>query len=288
MDRQTSDSVKEITGQRQSDRIRYAYSIRILATDSSGLVVEEGARTDVITRDGGMLVTHLSLSTGVRILIKRGERQVEARIVGQCGIRNEENLFGFQFADPSLQDFWDVKFPPLVPDSVVGRAVLQCSRCSRQEVLHLGETEMMVRESMQMIPHHCEHCDSETLWVEPQVVGEKGVIIGSGSYEVQSSAPPRRQKTINDRKYARISMKNAKACLHRPGFADDIVSVIDISRGGIRFLSLVDYQPNTRLEVAVPYTSGGANVFTPARVARVQCRPTADIPGDFGLEYVKK
>jgi len=50
---------------------------------------------------------------------------------------------------------------------------------------------------------------------------------------------------------------------------------------------MVDYVPGTELEVAVPYTQGGANVFTRAKVVRVRCRPTADIPGEFGLAYLK-
>jgi hypothetical protein len=118
-------------------------------------------------------------------------------------------------------------------------------------------------------------------------VGDNGVVVRSRAYDVLSQLlQPRR--TSNDRKHTRISMKNAKACLHRPGFADDVVTVVDLSRGGVRFLSLIDYTPGQLVEVAVPYTAGGANVFTPAKIVRVKCRPTADIPGDFGLQYVKK
>jgi hypothetical protein len=76
-------------------------------------------------------------------------------------------------------------------------------------------------------------------------------------------------------------------CIRRPGYADDIVDVLDLSRGGVHFMSFVDYYRETMVEVAVPYTNGGANVFVPAQIARVQSRPASGIPGDFGLRYTK-
>lgn len=83
-------------------------------------------------------------------------------------------------------------------------------------------------------------------------------------------------------------MKRTKACIKRLGQADDVVDVIDVSRGGFRFFSLVDYQPKAYLAIAVPYTEGGANVFIPARVVRVKTRPKApDIYGEFACQYEK-
>ncbi len=286
MDSQGTATSPAFTGVRKSDRIRYGYSLRLIGTDQNGYEFEGDARTEVVTRDGGLLVTAFTLATGQKINLARADKKLEARVIGQCGIRDESNLYGFQFTEPAI-GFWDVKFPELTEGSGVARLVLQCSRCSRQEVMHLGEIEMVVFENMHLIPHRCENCGNETLWNEPQIVGDNGVVVGSRAYDVRSQLlQPRR--TSNDRKYTRISMKNAKACLHRKGFADDIVTVVDLSRGGVRFLSLVDYTPGAVVEVAVPYTAGGANVFTPGKIVRVKCRPTADIPGDFGLEYIKK
>jgi hypothetical protein len=56
----------------------------------------------------------------------------------------------------------------------------------------------------------------------------------------------------------------------------------------VNFLSFVDYQPKAYVEIAVPYTEGGANVFTPARVVRVNSRATPpDIRGECGCQYEK-
>lgn len=282
-----SSAAPTSSAQRKSDRIRYAYRLRITGKDASGNAFDEDGRSEVITRDGGLLVTTLSLTTGTVIRISRGEKSVEARIVGQCGLRGEEYLYGVQFVEALTAPFWDVHFPEMSPEGGVAKMVLQCSQCSRQDLFHLSEVEMMVYETMKVIPRRCGHCKLETLWLEPEILGESSLVSGNAAYNLHGEQKPRRPRTVNDRKHSRVQMRNIKACLHREGFADDVVTVTDLSRGGIGFMSLVDYVPGTRVEVAVPFTEGGGNVFTPGRIVRVRCRPTVDIPGEFGLEYNK-
>ena len=273
--------------QRQSDRIRYAYRLRITGKDSSGIPFDEAGRTEVITRDGGLVVTTLSLTTGTVICISRGLKSADARIVGQCGLRGDEYLYGVQFLNALTEPFWDVNFPPANTDGSVAKMVLQCSQCARQDLFHLSEVEMMVYETMKVVPRKCGKCKLETLWLEPEILGEGGLVSGNAAYSLRGEMVSRRPRTVNDRRHSRIQMRNIRACLHRDGFEDDVVTVTDLSRGGIGFMSLVDYVPGTRVEVAVPYTQGAGNVFTPGKIVRVRCRPTVDIPGEFGLEYIK-
>jgi len=272
---------------RQSDRIRYAYRLRLTGKDSSGIPFDEAGRTDVITRDGGLVVTTLSLVTGTVIRMSRGLKSVEARIVGQCGLRGDEYLYGVQFTKSLNEPFWEVHFPSAKQEGAVGRMVLQCSQCARQDLFHLSEIEMMVYETMKVVPRNCGNCKLETLWLEPEILGEGGLVSGNAAYNVRGDGMSRRSRTLNDHRHSRIQMRNIKACIHRDGVYDDVVTVTDLSRGGIGFMSLVDYQPGTRVEVAVPYTAGAGNVFTPGKIVRVRCRPTVDIPGEFGLEYIK-
>jgi hypothetical protein len=288
MDAPQSGANSATAAQRQTERIRYSYRLRIFANDSSGYRVEDDARTEVITRDGGLIVTPLSLSIGAVVAMRRGNRETPARIVAQVGIRDENYMYGVQFTELLTEPFWDVNFPPYNGESSAGRVVLQCSPCSRQELLRLSEIEMLVFENMKVIPRVCENCKRETLWIEPALLGDFGLVSGSAAYNGPNQNPSKkRDRNVNDRRHARVGMRNIRACLQRRGFSDDVVNVLDLSRGGIRFISLVDYVPGTKIEVAVPYTEGGANVFTPARVARVRCRPTVDLPGEFGLEYIK-
>jgi hypothetical protein len=287
MDNNQAGEAEAAGVQRQSDRIRYAYRLRITGKDSHGIPFDEAGRTDVITRDGGLVVTTLSMVTGTVIRLSRGLKAVDARIVGQCGLRGEEYLYGVQFVQAITEPFWDVNFPPAQAEGSVGKLVLQCSQCARQDLLHLSEIEMMVYETMKVVPRNCPRCKVETLWLEPAVLGDGALVSGNAAYHMEGGPVFRRARTVNERKHSRLQMRNIKACLQRPGMSDDVVTVTNLSRGGIGFVSLVDYFPGTRLEVAVPYTQDGANVFTAAKIVRVRCRPTVDIPGEFGLEYVK-
>jgi hypothetical protein len=72
----------------------------------------------------------------------------------------------------------------------------------------------------------------------------------------------------NRRKHPRTKV-NYKACIQRSGFAEDIVTCEDMSRGGICFKSRKQYFPRTSIEVAVPYSPGGNAIFVPAEIAWV-------------------
>ena len=272
--------------QRPGERIRYAFRVQVTGTDSSGYDFSQPVRTEIVTRDGGLIICPMVLNVGDVINLMRGEKRVNARIVGQVGIRKEEQLYGLQFleSDPS---FWGVKFADLNQEAA-GRAVLECGACTMQQVLPLGEIEMLVFESTKVVAHDCDRCGRQTLWMEPSILGEPELLTGAEAFNQSFEVRPMRSASINDRIYQRISMRNTKACIRRPGYADDVVDVLDLSRGGVHFISHVDYYRNTMVEVAVPYTNGGANVFVPAEVVRIQCRPTSGIPGDFGLRYVKR
>jgi len=276
------------TDQRTSDRVRYAFRVHVTGTDSSGYDFSQPVRTEVVTRDGGLIVCPMVLNVGDVINLMRNEKRVNARIVGQVGILKEEQLYGIQFLE-SNPDFWGIRFAEQGLEAA-GRAVLECGACSTQQVLPLGEIEMLVFESTKVVAHDCERCRRQTLWMEPSILGEPELLTGADAYAQSNEtgmAKVKRSASINDRKHQRISMRNTKACIRRVGYSDDVVDVLDLSRGGVHFISFVDYYRGTVVEVAVPYTNGGANVFVPAEVARVQSRPSSGIPGDFGLRYIK-
>ena len=49
-----------------------------------------------------------------------------------------------------------------------------------------------------------------------------------------------------------------------------MVQVENVSRTGLLFTSPTLYEKGSLIEVAAPYTPGGANVFVTARIARYQ------------------
>jgi PilZ domain len=75
----------------------------------------------------------------------------------------------------------------------------------------------------------------------------------------------------NRRKHVRTRV-NFKACVRRPGMADDVVACEDMSRGGLRFKSSKKYFDKMLIDVAVPYSPGEA-IFVPAQIVYVQELP---------------
>jgi hypothetical protein len=264
------------------ERVRYAYRVRLIGTDSSGVAFEDEVRTELVTRDGALVVSSRSLAGDAVVFMRRESKVMQARVLGQVGLRQDEYLYGMVFCGSYVAGFWDVTFPE--KPTRKRQRQLECSRCLRQDGLKLAEVEEVVFESMHGLSRRCINCGHETLWVEPAIPGEAELVTGSASYRFDPLTVGR--PATNRRKHARIAMKNVKACIHREGFTEDVVTVLDMSRGGIRFLSLVDYRPGADVTVSVPFTPGGSNVFSKAKVVRVQTRPRDGMLGEFGLQYV--
>jgi hypothetical protein len=67
--------------------------------------------------------------------------------------------------------------------------------------------------------------------------------------------------------------------------ARDIATILDVSRGGIAFRSTTAYRVHSWIELAAPYTEGGANIFVAGRI--VWQRPTLAGFHEYGVQYVK-
>jgi hypothetical protein len=76
----------------------------------------------------------------------------------------------------------------------------------------------------------------------------------------------------NRRKHVRTRV-NFKACVRRPGLANDVVACEDMSRGGLRFKSNRKYFEKMLIDVAVPYAPGDQAIFVPAQIVFVQELP---------------
>ena len=125
-------------------------------------------------------------------------------------------------------------------------------------------------EANQRLSHPCESCAKVTAWVP--------VPDGTTAGEISASRGPQ------DRQFQRTKVKMT-ACIQGLGAEGDVVQVLDVSRGGISFLSQRIYEKDTWINVAVPYTPGTANIFVAGRVARRE--PAGDEYYEYGVQYVK-
>ena len=270
---------------RRSDRVQLRIPVRVIRTERDSKDWEETARTEVVSRHGGSLVLRHTLAPGNTLILSlRGDRQA-VRVVGQVGICDEGHIYGVAFL-AEAKSFWGISFPESEPDCGMGTILGYCGTCFRQEVLHLNEIEMMVHESNQFITRWCAYCNADCFWYPSQQGQDPASIerISTADAAMEYLPFPR---GANDRKHPRLNFRNTQACIHRPDHQKDVVKVLDLSRGGVRFLSFVDYAPGSWVQVAVPYMEAAGNVFVPARVIRVNSHPAGPIPGEFALAYVR-
>lgn len=103
--------------------------------------------------------------------------------------------------------------------------------------------------------------------------------------QFEPSPPPKPpERHVERRRSARITMRQAKACIEGPDRTPEVAELINISRGGVCFRSHRVYPLHCQIRVAAPYTDGSTNVFVPARIVRVHRDSWG---GVYGAEYTR-
>ena len=89
---------------------------------------------------------------------------------------------------------------------------------------------------------------------------------------------------VNRRRDVRTSVKFT-ACVRQDVSGDEIVECDDISKGGASFRSRRNYQPGSRIEIAVPYSPGGHVIFVAATIRHIEELPARLFR--YGVAYAK-
>ncbi|MGH9491916.1 MAG: PilZ domain-containing protein [Terriglobales bacterium] len=280
---------------RKSDRVSLSFPIVVSGADiATGHAFVENGRTLLISRTGGTIVLTRILGPEQTIFIKclATQKEGEARIVGQLGIQLDCHIYGIAMLDPRV-DLWGIRFPDLSEaEKALGRVCLQCITCSTREVCYLSEVELEVFDVNHNLGRSCTQCREWTLWKEvPQDFEEPPA---APKPETQSQPPspeappapaPPPPGPAHRRRFNRTNLRKT-GCVRQPGSDPDIVHVLDMSRGGVRFESKRIYRRFSWVEIAVPYIGGGAaEVFVPGRIARIIERK--DGKQEYGIEYVR-
>jgi len=261
--------------------------IQVSGTQAGGDFAEK-ARTLSISRHGATIVLNQKLDPAQQITIQRvgTDKQANARVVGPIGGQPQGYVYGIAFLDTNV-NLWDIEFPALTePDKAVARVLLECATCQTREVTHLNELEAEVFEANRSLTRPCKSCNGWTSWRLGfhERAGE-GPPPPAQPDPVAPAAPlAPAPRTENRRKHNRIVMK-VTACVRQPGFGEEIVRVQDVSRGGLHFVSPNTYFEGSRIEVAVPYTPGGANIFVAARIAWSREQPDKQLKS-YGVRYI--
>ena len=278
---------------RRSDRVSLSVPIVVTGMDiAKGGDFVEDARTLLISRTGGTIVLPRILGPEQTIFIRciPTQKEAEARVVGQLGIQLDSHIYGVAMLDPSV-DLWGIRFPdPSEAERALGRVCLQCITCGTREVCYLSEVELEVFDVNHNLGRNCGQCREWTLWKDvPQDLDETGKSLAGLGQELSPEAAAAPAAPVpgskNRRRFTRTNMRKT-GCVRQPGSDPDVVQVLDMSRGGVRFESKRTYRRGSWVEIAVPYIGGGAaEVFVPGRIARVIERKGAK--HEYGIEYVR-
>lgn len=276
-------------GVRRSSRIPKEIDILLVGSDTEGKVFSEKTKTVLLSRHGAGIVSRYKLSAEQELVLRRLDRnkETEVRVVGQIGEQADIYTYGVAFLD-SAQNFWGINFPvPSETERQMQVVSLECGSCQARERVEQTDLESDVYRINAGIVRYCKKCGSSTLWKRAsEGVEETPVVVEMvqsrevGWVDGQEKAPAPVVVTAteeptpgarreNRRRHVRTKV-NFKACVRSYAHGDDIVTCLDVSRGGLCFKSRKEYPEKFRIEVAAPYTPGVHNIFTPAEIVYVQ------------------
>jgi hypothetical protein len=250
------------------NRIRIAVPVEVCGTDLNGQDFLERTQTESVSASGATLLLNRFLGPDQNLVIRRrgSRKEIVGTVVGQIGIRSDGFVYGIAVKGTD-SNFWGVHFPP--GSDATHATSVRCTCCLRAESVELDEIEAGVLQANNLLSRACDECCAITFWQQ---------------CETTDSVPPRTGSKPNRRKNVRTSMK-ASACLCQPTGLRDVAGLLDISRGGICFRTTQTYTVHSWVELAVPYTEGGANIFVPGRIAWE--RPVSNGFREYGVQYVR-
>ena len=268
--------------QRRSDRVAVQMPLVMSGVDVLGETFTEPAQTIVIARYGAKILCRRKLAPQLEISLRSlmTNEEADARVVG-CVLDDAKGMqYGIELIDPEA-NIWGVEFPPYDPKaSAIGRVLLECVRCKRREVVNLNELEAEVLERSHSLWRECKRCVEPTLWKEAWLKAHEELPEPDDA-PVAKPEPPRR--TRDDRRYGRLEIQ-MEALIRDPQTWEEVVKTMDVSRGGFRFKSRKHYAMDWNIEVALPRSTGGANIFSAAKIKFV-----GETPGEeekiYGVAY---
>ncbi|MGH9704390.1 MAG: PilZ domain-containing protein [Candidatus Acidiferrales bacterium] len=278
----------ENRNRRRSDRISLSVPVSLSSYASTDREFKEMGKTLSVSRYGAAVILRKPLNPVQEIRIRSLEsgKEAVAQVVGQMGQQLDGYIYGIAFVDKNVNP-WSIEFPPLTDeDMAVSRLLLECDACHSREVVHADEHQTEVFQASQSLSRPCRKCDSWTVWRTAKIAEfeESSPTSNRPAPTSAPAVPTQLKRNRNDRKHVRTSMK-VMACIRHPGFGEnEVTPIVNISRGGFCFSSSKTYLKDASIEVAVPYTEGGANIFVSAKVVWQRDLPKSN-RREYGVAY---
>jgi hypothetical protein len=278
---------------RTSDRVTLTLQIRISGTAVDGHVFSEKARTLLLSPNGAMIIIGRNLTPQEEILIRRDAigKESPAQVLGLVKKQADGFVYGVKLLNPTV-NLWEINFIPLSEEQrAVGRTLLQCGKCGLREVIYLEEFEIEVYHANQYIYHTCNRCGEPTIWNGTKHDPEEWMREVTPSPPPPPPPPPPESqpapRTKNERRHNRIGCKLQACIRYESHFDDEVLEINDVARGGVSFKTRKYLAPGTKIEIAVPYSKGMANIFVPAEIVRLKAIPDKNLY-EYGAAYIKR
>jgi hypothetical protein len=262
---------------RRSARIAIQIPVEVIGVESNGHRFCDLARTESVSEHGGCLLLNRILAAQQELRLRRllGE-EITVRVIGEVKRTAEGILYGVSFLEGSF-DYWGIHFPASALKLALFRVLLECRQCTSREVVPLNDTQLADLDDERRLLRTCESCGQQTDWVRTEFA------VGQAPRKKEHIAVTEAKPAENRRKSLRARLR-LTACIRKPG-SEEIVPIIDVSRGGLRFRSERIYAAGNWVQVAVPFTMNTANIFVPAQV--IWHGDEAGPDHEYGLKYIK-
>jgi PilZ domain-containing protein len=260
---------------RRSDRVSIELPIEVSGTDATGRMFLQAGKTVLINRHGAKILLPKVLVPDQEVSLRCKETKLEAdgRIVGQIGEGPGGFFYGISFLN-SESNPWGIEFPEMSAGAdAVGRILLECVACHVREVAYLDDFELEVLEANQVISRSCKRCTDVSMWKKSFAEIPAEETVAAQEKKQEQRREPRRDMRV-------------QACVRSFEFNEEVVMTQNISRSGLCFASRRPYRKGWDIEVAVPYSKGGGNIFMKAKIARIQEVKSEDITL-YGAFYVR-
>lgn len=298
---------------RRSGRISKEIPILLFGSDCDGYVFTEDTHTVVLSQHGAGVVSRYRLIPEQELVVrwKDAGREAEVRVVGEVGKQGNFHTYGVAFLDDKL-DFWRMEFPPAPhqPERPLA-LLLECGTCGDTVELLNGDFEYDICAIHGGLTRFCADCGMLTVWRTPQdavprvrkakrvdarapeqTLPENGAYLPGGLVDPllqEKSAPapvgvarpkeeaapvPLAETVAQEERRSRTRAKvNFFACVRSDAFPEEIVTCIDMARGGVSFKSQNCHRKDSVIQIAVPFAAEEKKapaIFVKGRIANVR------------------
>lgn len=261
---------------RRSDRILTPIRIRVSGAEALGDTFEEETITVSVNKHGACISLQHTLRPDQEINIQNLENGIATkfRVVGELrqvfGARRE---WGVETHCPEC-NIWGLDFA-LPPDDTQPKVLISCTDCQKGILSPLSSIEYDVLLYTGVISRHCQFCDQTTRWA-PSGNPPEPLLIARAVRPVSSPLERRKHRRRNLTMILRVRNEQGQS---------ETAQTLDVSKGGVRFLSKRTYQVGDPVYLTLPSADKTTPTETRGCIVRAELsqRGTA-----YGVRFEKQ